>query len=104
MGPKTDIKDEYGNTALIMAAREGHEAVVRLLLTNGTTLRVMSNYRHTALSAATLNGHIRVVHLLCTSVTNFNFANLRSNTSFFTGTYRFPEAAMGNASKYPARR
>jgi ankyrin repeat protein len=56
--------DSSGTTALSWAARNGHEAVVRLLLEKGADVEAKAKYGETALSWAAANGHEAVVRLL----------------------------------------
>ena len=58
--------DFYGNTAIIWAAREGHERVVKLLLDrNGVNPNTLDNEcGQTPLSWAAMNGHEGVVKML----------------------------------------
>ena len=60
-----DLKDDYGQTPLAWAARNGHEAVLKLLLATGT-VEVNSKDKQgwTPLSWAAENGHEAVVRLL----------------------------------------
>jgi ankyrin repeat protein len=59
---------EYGRTALLRAAKDGHEAVVRLLLESGKTdIDSKDNNGQTPLSWAAENGHEAVVRLLLES-------------------------------------
>ena len=51
------------NVALHRAARNGHEAVVRLLLEHEANVNAKTNYEETALYLATENGHETVVQL-----------------------------------------
>ncbi|RYO96334.1 hypothetical protein DL764_007492 [Monosporascus ibericus] len=59
-----DLKDSYGQTPLSWAARNGHEAVVKLLLNNGANLKSKSDNGQTPLLWAAENGHEAVVKLL----------------------------------------
>ena len=51
-------------TALIAAASEGHEAVVRTLISKGADVNARSANGTTALKIATKKGHKNVVRLL----------------------------------------
>ncbi|PVH74235.1 hypothetical protein DL98DRAFT_658902 [Cadophora sp. DSE1049] len=57
-------KDKYGMTALVWAARGGHEAVVRLLLEKGANVEAKGDYKRTALVWAAWGKHEAVVRLL----------------------------------------
>ena len=60
-----DSKDTYGRTPLLLAAEEGHEAVVKLLLEKGAELETKDkNYGQTPLLLAAEKGHEAVVKLL----------------------------------------
>ena len=56
--------DRDGRTALLWAARRGHEAVVRLLLENGADMNALDMYGETALVGAAEQGHETIVRLL----------------------------------------
>jgi hypothetical protein len=59
-----DPKDSNGQTPLLYAASNGHEAVVKLLLEKGAELETKDNSGRTPLSWAASNGHEAVVKLL----------------------------------------
>jgi hypothetical protein len=64
-GHDLDVKDTYNQTPLSWAARNGHEAVVKLLLEKGAELESKENrYGQTPLSWAARNGRETVVKLL----------------------------------------
>ncbi|KAL6814616.1 hypothetical protein V8C40DRAFT_107231 [Trichoderma camerunense] len=58
------VYSDSGKTALLCAASQGHEAMVRLLLENGADVTASDNAGRTALSLAASNGHEAVVKLL----------------------------------------
>ncbi len=57
-------KDQYGNTALTLAAEGGHTDVVRLLIEKGAAVDAKAKSGHTALTLAVEGGHTDVVRLL----------------------------------------
>ena len=59
-----DVKDTYGQTPLGLAAGQGHEAVVKLLLEKGAELESKDSEGWTPLSWAAEKGHEAVVKLL----------------------------------------
>jgi ankyrin repeat protein len=65
---EVDSKDNiYGGTPLSWAARNGHEAVVKLLLASKAEVDSKDDYGQTPLSWAAENGHEAVVKLLLAS-------------------------------------
>lgn len=59
-----DISPSGGDTALILASREGHVEIVRLFLEHGADLNFQDDDGNTALLEACIYGHIDVVKLL----------------------------------------
>jgi hypothetical protein len=59
-----DSKDSYRQTPLLLAAMNGHEAVVKLLLDKAAALETKNIYSKTPLLWAAQNGHEAVVKLL----------------------------------------
>ena len=64
--PNVDVNgvDDQGNTALILAARLGHNEVVRALLIAGANVRVKNKEGKTALMLAAEGGHDQTVAAL----------------------------------------
>jgi uncharacterized protein len=63
-GQNVDARDEHGQTALMNAARNGQEEVVRVLVDAGAALNVTAKYNLTALMLAIINGHGPTAELL----------------------------------------
>lgn len=60
-----NVVDEYGNSALILAAREGHLEICKFLLSiEGIRINGQNPFADTALICAAYNGHENVVKLL----------------------------------------
>lgn len=64
--PSVDVNgtDDQGNTALIQAARFGHDEVVRALLIARADVTIKNNEGKTALTLAAEGGHDQTVALL----------------------------------------
>ena len=56
-GVDVDSRDRYGQTALMLAAHAGHDAVVAVLLAHGAALDVTAKYGLSALMLAIVAGH-----------------------------------------------
>ena len=63
-GQRTDARDGYGQTALMVAARLGHCAAVELLITHGASLDMTAKYGLSALMLAVINRHASVARQL----------------------------------------
>ena len=55
-GADPDARDRYGQTALMRAARDGHDELARALIEAGAALDVTAKYGLSALMLAALNG------------------------------------------------
>ena len=62
-----NTKNEYGYTAVILAAENGHKECVDLLIGNGADLNLSNKFGKTALVMAAENGHYDIVLSLCES-------------------------------------
>ena len=63
-GEPVDGRDRYGQTALMLAARHGHDHLVQLLLGKGADPDVTAKYGLSALMLAVVNGHTSAARLL----------------------------------------
>lgn len=63
-GAEVDTLDRYGQTALMLAARNGHVDAVRVLLDAGAELDHTAKYSLSALMLAVLNDRLEVVEQL----------------------------------------
>jgi uncharacterized protein len=64
VGVDTNARDRYGQTGLMLAAREGKSTVVRFLLNHGAGLDYTAKYGLSALMLAVLGGHADIVRAL----------------------------------------
>ena len=82
-GQGLDMKDSHNRTPLSWAARNGHEAVVKLLLDNGAELETKdTEYGQTLLLCAAGSGHEAVVKLLLDNGADISIENTSGWTSF----------------------
>src|ERR687890_275734 len=63
-GVDVNARNQHGMTALMHAARNGHERVVRALLEHGADPNITRNDRFTALALAAFFGHTETVRIL----------------------------------------
>mmetsp|Transcript_7446 Transcript_7446/g.11282 ORF Transcript_7446/g.11282 Transcript_7446/m.11282 type:complete len:601 (+) Transcript_7446:841-2643(+) len=63
-GEDVDMKDEYGNTALMAAVRSGNQDMVKLLCDNGADLSIEDSTKETALGIAKEEGDDDIVQIL----------------------------------------
>ncbi|XP_065064997.1 ankyrin repeat and SAM domain-containing protein 6-like isoform X2 [Rhopilema esculentum] len=75
-----DSCDDEGLTALHMSCANGHEAVVRFLLTRGASLDIVCRHGWTPLMFAAYYGHQSIVNLLSQSKAKINVTNLMGST------------------------
>ncbi|GAU98759.1 hypothetical protein RvY_09866-2 [Ramazzottius varieornatus] len=67
IGPKIDIRDKKGRTALMLAAGNGHLEMVTLLVGQGSDITALDNNDWTPLHFAAISGHLKVVKYLVES-------------------------------------
>ncbi len=63
-GADVDSLDRHGQTALMVAAHEGHQATVECLLRHGASLNVRAKFGRSALMLAIVAGHEAVARTL----------------------------------------
>lgn len=64
LGFGINLQNEFGETALIVAAKFGHLAVAEFFLENGADVRIASNNGYAAIHYAVENNHLAVVSAL----------------------------------------
>ena len=63
-GADVDARDEYGQTGLMIAARDGRAPVVRWLVAQGADLNHTAKFNLSALMLAVINGRDAIVGIL----------------------------------------
>ncbi len=63
-GLAINAQNAWGETALFIAARDGRDALVEILLNNGADSKIRTNAGYSALGIAKSNGHARVAERL----------------------------------------
>ena len=63
-GANVNATDDYGNTALMLAASHGQTEVAEVLLKHGADVNAKNNNGNTALTLATKKGRTKTVELL----------------------------------------
>lgn len=63
-GADIELKDELGNSALMVAAAENKQAILKLLIARGANVNAQSDNGTTALMNASMYGNLEVVNLL----------------------------------------
>ena len=69
-GEDVDSLDRYCQTALMLAARSGHDEAVGVLVSHGANLDHAAKYSLTALMLAAINDRVEVVRLLIAAGAN----------------------------------
>src|SRR5215469_18875919 len=69
-GADVDARDGYGQTALMLAAREGYATLVEWLVDHGAALDHTAKYGLSALMLAVIGGHTEVVRILAAAGAN----------------------------------
>ncbi|KAK4783771.1 hypothetical protein SAY86_018139 [Trapa natans] len=80
VGVGLDSKDEYGRTALHMAAANGHVGIVSFLISKGVDINAINEEKNTPLHWACLNGHVQVVKDLILAGANASMLNSHDRT------------------------
>lgn len=72
-GQKIDSRDQYGQTAVMLASTYGHKAIVELLIAHQADLDVTAKYGLSALMLAIINHHTDIAASLTEAGANTNF-------------------------------
>ena len=86
-GAKIEAKDEYGATALLLAARYGNAETVKLLLDKGAEIEATDKYSSTALLLAAEQGKTEVVKRLLERGANIEAKNQYGSTPLLRATF-----------------
>jgi ankyrin repeat protein len=71
-GVDIDALDRYGQSALMLAAHRGHQAVVETLIADGADLDVTAKYGLSALMLAVVAGHGAIAQVLARAGANLS--------------------------------
>jgi len=63
-GADVNARDRHGQTALMLAAHRGYDALVETLVAHGAELNVTAKYHLSALMLAVIAGHLDIARLL----------------------------------------
>ena len=87
-GVDINIRDNGGNTALILASYYDHIEVVKLLIEAGVDLNIRDDESSTALILASYQNNIEVVKLLTEGGANLNIRSNAGITALIWASYR----------------
>ena len=79
--------NDYGSTALILAAAAGKEAVAKLLLKHGADVRAANKHKRNAIMAGAFAGHEAVVKLLLEHRADVKAADLSGRTALMGAAF-----------------
>jgi len=81
-GANTNIRNRDGEFALLLAAYNGNEAILKILLKAGADINQQSNSGDTALHLASEKGHMNIVQILLTANANPNIVCKRTSQEY----------------------
>lgn len=71
-GADLDARDSHGQTALMLAAHNGHREIVATLIGQGADLNVTAKFGLSALMLAIVAGHLEIARLLAKGGTDLS--------------------------------
>jgi ankyrin repeat protein len=80
-GIEINVTDEYGQTALMLAADQGHVDTAKIILQHGARLNLQNKRGGTALMFASFNGHLEIVTELLKAGADVNIKSKNGATA-----------------------
>lgn len=93
-GIEINVTDEHGQTALMLAADEGHVDTVKLLLQHRALSDLQNRLGGAALMLASFNGHLEVVTELLKAGADVNAKSKNGYTALMEDTVKHNETAV----------
>jgi ankyrin repeat protein len=93
-GIDVNVTDEHGQTALMLAADQGHVDTVKLLLQHGASPDIQNKVGGAALMLASFNGHLEVVTELLKAGADVNAKTKSGDTALMIASARQNETAV----------
>ena len=87
-GADVDIQDDYGDTALVLAASECHIPIVKLLIDAKADVNIQDSHGYTALRYATFKGHAEIVRLLIDAKAKINIRDNKGGTALMGASFK----------------
>ena len=92
-GADIELKDELGNTALIVAAAENKQSILKFLIEQGADVNAQSNDGTSALMNAAMYGHLEVADLLLKAGSKIDLKKTGGETALI-GAVQYGHLAM----------
>ncbi len=104
-GADVNVKNDYGSTALTIAAVNDCKEIVELLLAAGADVNVSlkNNSDITALIAASINGRKEIVELLLAKGADVNVRNKWGSTALIRAAHNGNKEVVGLLKQYEAK-
>ena len=81
-GINVNEANEYNETSIIVAARNGNDELVKLLIDSGADINKVGEFNYTALMFASSNGHLETVKLLMENGAKADVKNVNELTAY----------------------